>query len=146
MTTTVSHLIDEASDRSQEQARFRAELFEQRLLLPTGVDGLYLRSETFERIVRGIDRLVSEAGAGQASETLHFPLLMPRELLERTHYPRSFPDLTGVVNGFLDDATRHARFIEAFDGPDRDAWTRLLAPTDLGLCSAACHPLYPTLT
>ena len=146
MTTTVSHLIDAAAAVRQRQAQFRGQLLDARLLYATGVDGLYLRSERFEKIIRGIDALVSRAGAGTAEETLHFPLLMPRELLERTNYPRSFPDLTGVVSGFLDEESAHGRLMAALDAPDPDEWTTLLRPTDLGLCSAACHPLYPTQT
>ena len=146
MTTTVSHLIDAAAELRRQQEEYRRQLLDARLLYATDVDGLYLRSERFEKIVRGIDALVSKAGAGTASETMHFPLLMPRSLLERTNYPRSFPDLTGVVNGFLDTESSHAGLMEALDSDDPDAWTRMLRPTDLGLCSAACHPLYPTQT
>ena len=144
MTTTVSTLIDAAADARRAQEEYRRQLLEARLLYATDVDGLYLRSERFEKIVRGVDALVSRAGAGTASETMHFPLLMPRTLLERTNYPRSFPDLTGVVNGFLDNESAHAALMEALDSEDAEEWTRLLRPTDLGLCSAACHPLYPT--
>ncbi|MCW2496968.1 amino acid--[acyl-carrier-protein] ligase [Jatrophihabitans sp.] len=144
MTTLTNRPADPAELVLEQHRAFRDELLAARLLLSTGIDGLYLRSDRFERIVRGIDAMVSRAGAGTAEETLHFPLLMPREVLERTNYPRSFPNLTGVVSGFSDPTADHAALVQAFDSDDRASWTNLLRPSDLALCSAACHPLYPT--
>ena len=135
--------VSEADIRAEHIA-FRAELLAARILVSTGVDGLYLRSHRFERIVRGIDAVVSRAGSGTAEETLHFPLLMPRTVLERTNYPRSFPNLTGVVAGFGETIDVGA-LSATLDGPEPGRWTELLQPTDLALCSAACHPLYPTM-
>jgi seryl-tRNA synthetase len=140
-------LVSEADIRAEHLA-YRAELLEARILVGTGIDGLYLRSNRFERIVRGIDALVSRTGAGVTDrpvETLHFPLLMPRTILERTDYPRSFPNLTGVVAGFGEDKIDHAALVATLDGPEPSRWTELVRPGDLALCSAACHPLYPTM-
>lgn len=127
----------------EEHAAFRAALLDARLLVGTGVDGLYLRSDRFESVVGGIDRLVSEAAAGEVGERLHFPLVVPRSLLERTDYLRSFPDLAGTVTSFLGDEADHMALLDTMAGGEE--WAGHLAPTDLALCSAGCHPLFPTL-
>lgn len=128
---------------AEEHAAFRAALLEARLLVETGVDGLYLRSDRFEAVVAGIDRLVTEAAAGEVGERLHFPLVVPRSLLERTDYLRSFPDLAGAVTSFLGGEGDHAALLETM--AEGTEWAGHLAPTDLALCSAGCHPLYPSL-
>lgn len=123
---------------------FRKELFETEMLLPTGTEGLYLRSGRFEGIVAGINALVTEAGTDQHASPLHFPLVMPRVLLDKTSYIRSFPDLTGVVGGYYGGEAGYSKLVDAVD--DGEDWLPHLDLTDLALCSAACHPLYPTLT
>jgi seryl-tRNA synthetase len=111
---------------------FRSELLASGLLVDTGVDGLYLRSGTFESVVRGIDDLVTSAGEDQHASVLYFPAVTPRLVLERSGYLRSFPDLLGSVNVFAGGDDLHAKLLE------------LLTPSDVALCSAACHPLYPS--
>lgn len=123
---------------------FRAELIAAGLLVPTSVDGLYARSGTFERIVRGIENLVSAAGGGDAVPVLHFPPLVPRDVLERSGYLQSFPDLLGAVAVFGGDDKAHTELLELFEGGSD--WWRLLTVSDVTMCSAACHPLYPMLT
>ena len=60
---------------------FREQLHEAGILIPTGVDGLYGRSATFERIVDGLERLVTHAGAFQGAEFIRFPPAMTRSTL-----------------------------------------------------------------
>jgi seryl-tRNA synthetase len=122
---------------------FRDELFAAGLLTPTGIDGLYLRSGAFERVVRGIDQLVSDAGRDHDAPALHLPLVVSRSLLERTDYIRSFPDLSGVVSNFSGGDAQHHALLGALDRGEE--WTPQFDVTELALCSAACHPLYPTI-
>jgi seryl-tRNA synthetase len=122
---------------------FRDELFAAGLLTPTGVDGLYLRSGTFERIVDGINRLVTEAGRDHDAPSFHLPLVVSRSLLEQSDYIRSFPDLAGVVSNFKGGDADHVELLAAIDRGEE--WTARLDVTELALCSAACHPLYPTV-
>ncbi|MDP9091635.1 MAG: amino acid--[acyl-carrier-protein] ligase [Actinomycetota bacterium] len=129
---------------SDSHREFRQELFDTGLLRDGGLDGLYLRSARFEQIVAGIDALVARTGAHHGAEVLHFPLLIPRLVLERSGYPRSFPDLTGVVHGFAGGEPAHSRLMQALDGNQPRQWTAQLGVTDIALCSAACHPLYPS--
>jgi seryl-tRNA synthetase len=120
---------------------FRARLLESGLLHETDVDGLYIRSGTFESIVAGVDHLVSLAGVDQAAPVLHFPPFISRRVLEQSGYLRSFPDLVGSIDVFTGDDETHAVLVERLD--EGEDWTELLAPSELALCSAACHPLYP---
>jgi len=120
---------------------FRSELLASGLLIETGVDGLYGRSGTFEKVVRGIDDLITAAGADQHASVLHFPAIVPRVVLERSGYLRSFPDLLGSISVFEGDDDLHEQLLERIvQGKN---WDELLRPSDVALCSAACHPLYP---
>jgi seryl-tRNA synthetase len=125
-------------------ARFRDELLGAGLLVDTGVLGLYLRSGTFEQIAQGIDHLVTSAGADHDAPVLHFPLVMAGWVFERSDYLRSFPDLVGSVEVFTGDDAAHARLLAAVDAGED--WSDFLSPSDVMLCSAACHPLYPSCT
>jgi seryl-tRNA synthetase len=120
---------------------FRSELLASGLLVDTGVDGLYLRSGKFETVVRGIDNLISSAGADQNASVLHLPAVLPRILLERSGYLRSFPDLLGSVSVFVGDDDLHVQLLERLGRGEN--WVELLTPSDLALCSAACHAVYP---
>jgi seryl-tRNA synthetase len=120
---------------------FRSELLASGLLVDTGVDGLYLRSGGFEKVVRGIDDLITAAGVDQNASVLHLPAVIPRLILERSDYVRSFPNLLGMVNVFESDDDLHAKLLERFEHGEN--WAELLAPSDVALCSAAGHALYP---
>jgi hypothetical protein len=123
-------------------ASFRDELLAAGMFLTTGIDGLFLRSEAFERIVRGIDAIVHRTGGIDAPHTYHFPLVIPRGLLDETDYVRSFPQLTGVV--FAPQLSGHHERVEIGEPVDGPQDERIFEETDLALCPAACHPLYPT--
>jgi seryl-tRNA synthetase len=121
---------------------FRAGLLASGLLIDIGVDGLYGRSATFQRVVRGIDGLVNSAGADQHAAVLHFPAVIPRFVLERNGYVRSFPDLLGSVSLSQGGEELHAKLLARLE--HGDDWAELLTSSDLALSSAACQPLYPT--
>ena len=124
-------------------ADFRSDLLASGLLVDTGVEGLYARSGSFEKVVRGIDELVSSAGADQRAPVLHFPPIIPRVVLERSDYLRSFPDLLGSVSIFKGDDDLHRELLDRLDqGLD---WAELLSSSDVTLSSAACHSLYGLL-
>jgi seryl-tRNA synthetase len=123
---------------------FRQELIESGLVLDAGVEGLYGRSLAYEEIVSGIISLTTRTGADDAATTLHFPPVIPRWLLERTDYLKSFPDLTGSVHTFRGDDKLHARLLGLVEeGKD---WAEVLEPAEVVLRPAACHPVYPLCT
>lgn len=123
---------------------FRNELLAAGLLVDGGVDGLYGRSLRYESITEALVALASRIGAVDGGVNLHFPPVIPRALLERTDYLRSFPDLTGSVHTFKGDDRLHAELLADLE-EGRD-WTRVLVPAEVVLRPTACHPLYPLCT
>ncbi len=112
------------------------------LLVPSGVEGLYGRSEAYESIVAALSATVHGLGAGQGATLVSFPPVLARQVFERTGYLESFPNLVGAVRSFSGSDEDHARLLRTvFAGED---WSEHLGPTDLVLRPAACHPIYPT--
>jgi seryl-tRNA synthetase len=113
------------------------------LLIPSGVEGVYLRGERFERIVDALDAMVGRSGAMDQPEVLRFPPAMPRDALVRSGYLNSFPQLLGTIHCFCGDESGHRALLRCVaTGED---WTGQQEPTDLLLTPAACYPLYPTI-
>lgn len=128
---------------TEAYAAFRDELLTAGLLVPLGADGLYGRSGRFEDVVDGVSRIVSGLGRADGATRVRFPPVEPRWVFERTDYLKSFPDLTGAVSSFSGGDADHALLLaDAEAGLD---WSRHLAPADVLLCPAVCHPLYPTI-
>jgi seryl-tRNA synthetase len=112
------------------------------LIVPTRVLGAFGRGPVFEDVLARLDRLILEAAKDDNVESLTFPPVIDRDIIERTGYMDSFPNLCGAIHSFV--------------GPDRDAravsqriaegrpWGELLGQTDVVLNPAACYPLYPT--
>ncbi len=121
---------------------FRAALLDAEVLLATDVDGIYGRSAAYEAVADGIDRLVLRTGADQDALSVRFPPVMPWSTFQKNGYLESFPDQMGSVHTFRGDDRQHAELVHrAESGEDRGD---LLATTDIVLCPAVCHPLYPT--
>ncbi len=124
-------------------ATFRAGLLESGLLVPTGVEGVYGRSGGFEAVAAAVDDLVLRVGVDQEAMTLRFPPVMAWSTFERNGYLESFPDQMGSVHTFRGDERAHAELVRRVEtGDDRGP---LLATTDLVLCPAVCHPVYPAM-
>lgn len=119
-------------------------LIEHGVLVPTGVDGVYGKSRAFEVIVGGLVHLVSLWGDHLGAERLSFPPVINREAFEKTNYVESFPDLMGSVHVFSGDDADHAELLRRLTGADD--WTAMLAPAEVTLAAAACHPVYPLCT
>ncbi|HEX7471642.1 MAG TPA: amino acid--[acyl-carrier-protein] ligase [Candidatus Limnocylindrales bacterium] len=126
-----------------EEAAFLAELIARRLLVPTGVPGVYGRGEDFERVREGFDALVTRIAAPDGAERLHFPPLLPRQQLEGSGYLKSFPHLAGSIFGFegseKDAIEQEERAVRHED------WSEHQVMTDLVLLPAACYPVYPAI-
>ena len=116
-------------------------LFDANVLIDTGVEGLYARSGLFERIVDGIDNVVSAVGGGDGAEVVRFPPGMNRMVFEKTGYMKNFPNLAGTVHCFCGDDAGHAEIIAALE--NGDDWSRQQALSEIALTPAACYPLYP---
>ncbi len=129
---------------ASEYSAFRDGLVDADFLVRSDIDGLYGRTDKFEDIIEGIDRLVVELGSDQNAKVLRFPPVMPTTVFEKTDYLASFPDLTGSIHTFTGNDKAHAQLLQVHsDGGD---WTDLLDPSGEMLIPAACHPTYPLLT
>ncbi|WP_082477621.1 amino acid--[acyl-carrier-protein] ligase [Methylobacterium sp. Leaf93] len=116
-------------------------LFDQGLLVRTGVDGLYGRSGEFESVVEAVDRIATRLGAGDGAESLRFPPGMSRPAFERSGYLKGFPNLAGTIHCFCGNDADHARLLACIQaGTD---WTGGQAASEIVLTPAACYPLYP---
>lgn len=124
-------------------ATFRRELLERGLLIPTGVDGLYGRSEVFEGLVEAVDKLIGLLSQGDGAEVMRFPPIMTRDGFEASGYFKNFPHLTGTVHCFCGDDRDHRRVLEcAAEGGD---WAAAQPPADVVLTPASCYPVYPVI-
>jgi seryl-tRNA synthetase len=133
-----------AEEPVEAWAPFREQLLTNGILIPTGVDGLYGRSGTYESVADGIDRMVLRVGADQAASSVRFPPVMPWATFEHNGYLESFPDQMGSVHTFRGDERQHAELLRRTEAhEDRGP---MLETTDMVLCPAVCHPLYPTMT
>jgi seryl-tRNA synthetase len=116
---------------------------EARMLIPTGVDGLYGRGATVERVIGFVTRWVMREGRDEGAEIMRFPPLMPRSHFEASGYFRNFANLVGTVHCFCGDEETHREAVRAHDaGEDWMGWQQ---PSDLVLVPAACYPVYPAL-
>ena len=123
------------------RASFRDRLIADGLLIATGVDGLYGRSDAFERVVEGLGAIVSRLCAGDAAERVHFTPAMPRKDFERSGYLKSFPQLAGTVHCFCGDERAQRDILRCVaEGED---WTGGQVASDVVLIPAACYPVYP---
>jgi len=129
--------------RADTPAGFGAALVAEGLLVPMGVAGLYGRDARLEALIEGVDRLVLRAGMADGAASLRFPPTIPRSVLERSDYLRSFPHLTGTVHGFTGGEHEHAELLERLE--QGTGWWRGLQATDVVLTPAACYPVYPVL-
>jgi seryl-tRNA synthetase len=120
------------------------ELLLARILVPTGIDGLYGRGPVFETVAAGVMGLVDNWGESLGAERLHFPPVVARSTFERTNYVESFPDLMGSIHVFRGDDRDHKELLRRMEG-NKD-WPELLEPAEVVLASAACHPVYPLCT
>jgi len=127
-----------------EYASFRSRLFEAGLLLETGIDGLYGRSDGYEEVVRALDAMVGRWASELGATVVHFPPVLARSTFDHTNYLQSFPDLMGSVHVFRGGDRDHAELLRRVEA-DAD-WQALLEPAEVVLASAACHPVYPLCT
>jgi seryl-tRNA synthetase len=110
------------------------------LLLPTGIDGIYARTDTFEHIVNGLSNLISRHRDPE-TEVLRFPPVMSRRQLEKSGYLKSFPHFLGCVSCLTGSEADIRATVERHEAGED--WTPKLSAADLVLSPAACYPIYP---
>jgi seryl-tRNA synthetase len=119
-------------------------LFRARLLIPTGVRGVYGLAHAFEDVIERFDAYATRAAADQGAEVIRFPPLLPRASYQRTDHMETFPNLMGSVHSFIGNERESLALAEKkAAGGD---WSADLSATEVMMTPAACYPLYPTAT
>lgn len=125
------------------QVSFLDQLFNQRILHDSGVDGLYARSAVFEEVISQFEEFALAFGRHEISEAMVFPPGMPMADFETSGYMKSFPQLAGTVHAFCGSDHEHAGLLQCLAAGDD--WTDQQKATEVALTPAACYPLYPIL-
>lgn len=120
---------------------FHQQLVAHGLILPTGVKGGYGRSARFEDILERFDALVMRTAADDGAETVTFPPIVPRTMIETLGYLDNFPQLAGSVHSFFGSEAQARELSERVKNGER--WEDLLEITEVMLLPAACYPVYP---
>ncbi|WP_394940691.1 aminoacyl--tRNA ligase-related protein [Psychromicrobium sp. YIM B11713] len=130
----------------EQRIAFGKELIAHGWLIPTlayGVNGLGGQAEA---VVEGLQALSSKIARQQEYaqlNTLRFPPVNSQNLLRRTDYVASFPQLMGLVSTFAGESKDHGKLLAAAEAGD--AWEKQLEPSGFALIPAVCHPLYAHL-
>lgn len=130
---------DETAEREYLEA-----LLDKRLLLATGVPGVFGRGHDFERVAVAVDDAVTKLGANDGADVWRFPPIIPRRNFERSEYMKSFPELAGSVHSFVGSERDQMKLLNAMEKGEN--WAHGLPPTAVCLTPAACYPVYPQLT
>jgi seryl-tRNA synthetase len=118
------------------------ELIDARLLIPSGVRGVYGLGGVFEDVIERFEAYVTRMGADARPEVMRFPPLLSRKSYAQTDHMETFPNLMGSVHSFMGDERHHTR-LAAKKAAGED-WSTDLAATEVMMTPAACYPLYPT--
>jgi len=118
------------------------ELIQAGLLIPSGVNGVYGRSGTFEHVIEQFEDYVTEMGKHQNAEVMRFPPIMNRKHYLAMDHIETFPDLMGSVHSFVGTERDHLAMMQKKH--NHEDWTTSLKPSDVMMVPAACYPLYPT--
>ncbi len=127
----------------EEGERFLQGLLAHRLILPSGVPGVFGRGAVFEDVLERFNALAGATAAPQVPELTCFPPVIDRMLLERVGYLGSFPNLCGCVQSFFGDERAARRLSERVQAGE--PYEDLLGATSVVLNPSACYPMYPTL-
>jgi seryl-tRNA synthetase len=123
---------------------FLGELISARLLIPSGVRGVYGRSGAFENIIDQFENLVARETRHMNAEVIRFPPVFNRAHYCGTDHIYNFPDLMGSVHSFTGREPEHQQLLQKFER--QEDWSLDLSATQVMLAPAACYPLYPSAT
>lgn len=123
---------------------FYDDLVRHGLLVPAGPLGAFGRGAVFEKVLEAVDNSILAIGQGDGLESMTFPPVIDRMIIERTGYMDSFPTLCGAIHSFVGNE-REARTVSRHIAQGQP-WGDALSQTDVVLNPAACYPFYPTCT
>ncbi|MBP9087646.1 MAG: amino acid--[acyl-carrier-protein] ligase [Kofleriaceae bacterium] len=126
-----------------DAGKFYDGLVKHRLILPTGVAGAFGRGPVFEDVLERFNRIVDQLAIDDHAETVTYPPIINREVLEQVEYLDSFPQLAGVVHSFFGKELKARELAARVKAGE--PWGEFFEQTDVALTPAACYPVYPTL-
>jgi seryl-tRNA synthetase len=127
-------------DRYDSKA-FYDDLVAHDLIIPTPVKGGYGRGAVFEDILDRFDALVQREAAADGAETMTFPPIVARTMIEKMGHLDNFPQLIGSIHSFFGkELDARAMADKARSG---ERWEEVLEITESMLLPAACYPVYP---
>lgn len=142
---STQHLL---SDLPSRQLEFGRKLVEHGWLIPTLAQGVNGLGEEAEDVVAGLNRRAAQIARSMPQpgglRTLRFPPVNAQELLHRTNYLTSFPQLVGAVDVFEGSDQDHRELLESVGSGD-GGWRDRFASSAMVLVPAVCHSLYPQL-
>jgi hypothetical protein len=107
----------------------RDALLRERLLISTGVPGVYGLGEAFDDTLARIDRFIGQIGAADHPEVVRFPPILNRRHFAQSGYLASFPHLAGTVHSFEGTDRMHGELLRAVaQGQD---WSAAFPATDV---------------
>jgi seryl-tRNA synthetase len=152
MNTMTPPVALEALSAEQTIPSFRDELIAHGILIDSGENGLYCRSQVFEDVVERLNTAMTHLGSDENAEVLRFPPAMRRTDFEDSEFLKNMPQLAGTIHAFDGDDRGQMRLLRCLDdamkqsSDDRDTeWMDQQKPTRLVLTPAACYPVYPII-
>ena len=119
-----------AGSVADTEKAFLDELTRHRLLIPSGVPGVFGRGAAFEDVLEGLDRFITRSAAGDGAEVLRFPPVINRRDFERSQFLKSFPQLAGSVFSFEGTHDEHMELLALAEaGAD---WSAMQKMTERG--------------
>ena len=123
---------------------FYDDLVRHGLVVPAGPLGAFGRGPVFEDVLEAMDALIVRTAKDDGVESMTFPPVIDKMIIERTGYMDSFPTLCGAIHSFVGNE-REARTVSQQIAEGKP-WGGALQQTDVVLNPAACYPFYPTCT
>jgi seryl-tRNA synthetase len=125
------------------ELEFTAALVGAGFFLPSTAAGVWGRGAKLKRLLLDLSQYLSREFDAEQAETLAFPPILPRAVLDRVGYLEKFPQLLGSVCCFEGGAREHEALLTATRAGA--AVISHLALADVALTPAACYPVYPAL-
>lgn len=131
------------TDLNTQHLAFKKQLFDQKLLFNSGVQGIVGRSPRIVELVDALQGMVNRESRKDGALKAAFPPVVPRELLRKVGYMENFPQLCGSIHSFTGGDKEHLALQQTVKAGED--WAPHLTQTDVTLTPASCYPLYPTL-
>jgi len=122
-------MSNQISNLDAAHLEFKAQLFQHKLLLDSGVKGIVGRAAPLVELVASLQGMVDRESKKDGAVKACFPPVVPRELLRKVGYMENFPNLCGSISTFTGGDREQMALVETVkSGGD---WTPHLSQTDV---------------